>query len=149
MHRILVLHGPNLNALGVREPEIYGSVRLEDVDDRLRALAKELGCAIETRQTQHEGVLLDALYGAAGSSEGVLLNPGGLTHTSVSLRDAVRAIPLPVVEVHLSNPRSRESFRRVSFVSEAAVGIVQGFGADSYLLGLRALEGYLRRGSQA
>jgi 3-dehydroquinate dehydratase II len=144
MHRILVLHGPNLHALGTREPEIYGHVTLEEVDRRLRDLAPELGCEVECRQSNHEGVLIDALYASQSSADGVLFNPGGLTGTSVALRDAILAVRLPVVEVHLSNPAARESFRRVSLVSPAVLGVVQGFGADSYLLGLRALAGHLR-----
>ncbi len=149
MHRILVLHGPNLGALGTREPGVYGTLTLAALERLLHGLAEELGCALETLQTNHEGVLLDALHGAVGRIDGVLLNPGGFTHTSVALRDAVLATRLPVVEVHLSNPRGREAFRHVSYVSDAAVGVVQGFGADSYLLGLRALAGHLDRGNAA
>jgi 3-dehydroquinate dehydratase-2 len=145
MHRILVLHGPNLNALGSREPEVYGRGTLAELNRRLEELAKELGCALESMQTQNEGVLLDALYGAAGRVNGVLLNAGGLTHTSVALRDAVAACRVPVVEVHLSNPSARESFRRRSFLSDAVVAVVQGFGSDSYLLALRGLLGHLER----
>lgn len=148
MHRILVLHGPNLNALGSREPELYGSVSLAALERRLHDLAKELGCALETLQSQHEGVLLDALYRAAGQVDGVLMNPGALTHTSIALRDAVLATRLPVVEVHVSNPKAREPFRQVSHVSAVALGVIQGFGAESYELGLRALAGHLSRGTQ-
>lgn len=137
--RILVLHGPNLHALGSREPDVYGDTTLAEIDRRLDRLAAELGCQIETLQTNHEGVLIDALYGAAGSVQGVLLNPGGLTHTSVALHDAVRAVKLPVVEVHLTNTAARESFRHASLVSPAARAVVQGFGAESYLLALRGL----------
>jgi 3-dehydroquinate dehydratase-2 len=146
MHRILVLHGPNLNALGTREPEIYGRVTLDEVDRRLRELAPQLGCEVECRQSNHEGVLIDALYAAQSDASGVLFNPGGLTTTSVSLRDAILAVRIPVVEIHLSNPAAREPFRRVSLVAPAVLGVVQGFGADSYLLGLRALAGHLRDG---
>jgi len=146
MHRILVLHGPNLNALGTREPEIYGHATLEDIDRRLRALAAELEVEIECLQSNHEGVLIDALHQARGRTDGVLLNPGGLTHTSVALRDAVAATGLPVVEVHVSNPQARESFRHTSTVSAAAVAVVQGFGADSYLLALRGLAARLGNG---
>jgi 3-dehydroquinate dehydratase-2 len=146
MHRILVVHGPNLNALGTREPDVYGSTTLDDVHRRLEQLAAELDCRIESLQSQHEGVLIDALYGARGRMDGVLLNPGALTHTSVALRDAIAATRLPVIEVHVSNPHARESFRHRSFVSGAALGVIQGFGADSYLLALRAMCGYLSRG---
>ena len=144
MHRILVLHGPNLNALGTREPEIYGHATLEDVDRRLRALAAELEVEVECLQSNHEGVLIDALHQARGKKDGVLLNPGGLTHTSVALRDAVAATGLPVVEVHVTNPQARESFRHTSTVSAAAAAVVQGFGPDSYLLALLGLAARLR-----
>jgi len=146
MPRILVLHGPNLDALGTREPERYGRDTLEDVDRRLAALASELGCELETLQSAHEGVLIEALYRARGRADGVLLNPGGLTHTSVALRDAVLGAGLPVVEVHVTNPHARETFRSISTVSGAAVAVVQGFGADSYLLALRGLAGRLGHG---
>jgi 3-dehydroquinate dehydratase-2 len=146
MHRILVVHGPNLNALGTREPDVYGSTTLDDVHRRLEQLAVELDCRIESLQSQHEGVLIDALYGARGRMDGVLLNPGALTHTSVALRDAIAATRLPVIEVHVSNPHARESFRHSSLISGAALGVIQGFGADSYLLALRAMSGYLSRG---
>lgn len=147
--RILILHGPNLHALGAREPEIYGRVTLADIDARLEALGRELGCEVETCQSDHEGVLIDALYRARGRVRGVVLNPGGLTHTSVALRDAVKGAALPTVEVHVSNPHSREPFRHQSHVSAAALAVVQGFGADSYALALRGLVGFLTRGPQA
>ena len=143
MHRILVLHGPNLNALGTREPRIYGHATLDDIDRRLAELGAELGVEVECQQSNHEGVLIDALYRAHGRSHGILLNPGALTHTSVALRDAALAAGIPVVEVHLSNPTAREAFRHGSVLSDVAVGVIQGFGADSYLLGLRALAGHL------
>ncbi len=146
MPRILVLHGPNLNSLGAREPERYGTTTLDQLHRSLAELAKELGCELETLQSNAEGVLIDALYGAVGRVDGVLLNPGGLTHTSVALRDAVAAVPMPVVEVHLTQPQSRESFRRTSLITEAAAGLVQGFGPDSYLLALRGLAGRIARG---
>ena len=143
MHRILVLHGPNLNALGTREPRIYGHDSLDDIDRRLTDLGAGLGVEVECQQSNHEGVLIDALYRARGRSHGILFNPGALTHTSVALRDAALAIGIPVVEVHLSNPSAREAFRHASYLSGAALGVIQGFGADSYLLGLRALAGHL------
>ncbi len=145
MHRILVLHGPNLNALGTREPDIYGEDSLTDIDQRLRRLAPELDCEVECLQSQHEGILIDELHRARGRCDGVVLNPGGLTHTSVALGDAVRAAAVPVVEVHLSNPSARESFRRGSLTAGAALGVVQGFGAASYELALRGLAGHLSR----
>ncbi|MFI5370841.1 MAG: type II 3-dehydroquinate dehydratase [Candidatus Eisenbacteria bacterium] len=146
MPRILVLHGPNLDALGTREPERYGRETLADVDRALTALASELGCELETLQSAHEGVLIEALYRARGRCDGVLLNPGGLTHTSVALRDAVLGAGLPVVEVHVTNPHARESFRHTSTVSGAAVAVVQGFGVDSYRLALRGLAARLGHG---
>lgn len=146
MPRYLVLHGPNLNLLGQREPAVYGPHSLDEIDRRLATLAGELGCSIECRQSNHEGVLIDALQQARGNFDGVVLNPGGFTHTSVAMRDAVSAAGLPVVEVHLSNLQQRESFRHESLMSAVSVGVIQGFGADSYLLGLRALDGHIRRG---
>lgn len=143
--RILVLHGPNLHALGSREPDIYGRDTLAGIETSLNALARELDCEIESRQSDHEGVLIDALYQAHGRCDGVLINPGGFTHTSVALRDAIRGAGLPTIEVHVSNPLARESFRHGSLVSGVALGVVQGFGADSYLLALRGLVGALRR----
>ena len=143
--RILVLHGPNLNALGTREPAIYGRASLDHIRGLLETLALQLGCEVECRQTNHEGVLIDALHSAKDIANGVLLNPGGLTHSSVALRDAVLAAGIPVVEVHLSNPCARETFRHTSLISGAAVGVVQGFGSASYELALRGLMGVLSR----
>jgi 3-dehydroquinate dehydratase II len=143
--RILVLQGPNLNASGTREPAVYGRATLGDIHGLLETLALQLGCEIECRQTNHEGVLIDALHRAKGSADGVLLNPGGLTHSSIALRDAVLAAGLPVVEVHLSNPYARETFRHTSLISGAAVGVVLGFGPAGYELALRGLMGVLSR----
>ena len=140
--RILVLHGPNLNRLGKREPAIYGRATLGDIDARLVTLGDALGAVIETFQSNHEGELVDRIHTAADSGvRGVLINPGALTHTSVSLRDALLAVALPFVEVHLSNVHAREPFRRHSYLSDVAVGVVCGFGAESYELGLRGLLG--------
>ena len=147
MPRILVLHGPNLNALGAREPERYGDHTLEQLNRRLGELAEELGVELETLQSNAEGVLVDALHGAVGRFDGVILNPAALTHTSVAVRDAILSIPLPVIEVHLTQPQSREPFRRVSMVADVAAGTVQGFGIASYLLGLRGLVERLRHGA--
>jgi 3-dehydroquinate dehydratase-2 len=146
VHRILVLHGPNLNALGSREPEIYGEESLSDIDERLERLAKELGCEVESLHSQQEGVLIDELHRAKARFAGVLLNPGGLTHVSVALRDAVKASGVPVVEVHLSNPHARETFRHDSLTAGVALGVVQGFGAQGYELALRGLAGHLNHG---
>jgi 3-dehydroquinate dehydratase-2 len=143
MPNILVLHGPNLGVLGTREPSVYGNVTLAEIDRRLKDLGSTLGCQVDCRQSNHEGVLIDALYSSQPGAEGFLVNPGALTHTSVALRDALAAIGRPAVEVHLSNPASREEFRHRSTISAVVLGVVQGFGADSYLLGLRALATHL------
>ena len=141
--RVLVLHGPNLNLLGSREPDIYGSFSLGELDKALAKRAQERGVDLRTMQSNHEGALIDALHDAGtGSADVVLLNAGGLTHTSVSLRDAVVASGLPVIEVHLSNVAAREAFRHVSLIAPVVVGQVAGFGMDSYLL---ALDGAIAR----
>jgi len=143
--RVLVVHGPNLNLLGTREPEVYGRTSLAEIDAALSAQAKAAGAELRIVQSNHEGELIDAIQAARGSAAGVLINPGGLTHTSVSLRDALVAAELPTVEVHLSNIFAREAFRRHSYVSDVAVGVVTGFGPASYRLGLEALLEHLGR----
>ena len=141
--RVLVLNGPNLNLLGEREPAVYGSASLAGIDDSLRALAVELGIELDFFQSNHEGALVDAVQAARKSADAILINPGAFTHTSVALRDAFLAVGLPFVEVHLSNVFAREPFRRHSYLSDLARGVISGFGADSYRLGLRALDSIL------
>lgn len=135
---VLVLHGPNLNLLGRREPGLYGAERLDEIDARLTHTGAELGITVETYQSNHEGELIDRIQ-ASDHVHGFLVNPGGLTHTSVSLRDAFLAMDKPFVEVHCSNPAAREDFRHESLLADVASGTVAGFGGDSYVLGLRGL----------
>lgn len=144
--QIQVVHGPNLNLLGAREPEIYGETTLAEIDADLADLAGKRGCGLASFQSNHEGALIDCVQEAVEAMDGILINPGGLTHSSVALRDALAATNLPVVEVHLSNIFAREEFRKHSFVSEVAVGVVTGFGPTSYRLGLEALIAHLAGG---
>jgi 3-dehydroquinate dehydratase II len=138
MPRILVLHGPNLNLLGRRQPDIYGIVTLEEINHRLQRLAAEHHVELEILQSNHEGQLVEAIQGAMGRIDALVINAGAYTHTSVALRDAIAAVDIPTVEVHLSNLARRERFRHHSHLAEVAVGQIMGFGADSYLLGLQA-----------
>ncbi len=140
---VQVLHGPNLNLLGTREPELYGSATLEEIDAELAALGKDYGVEVQCFQSNHEGALIDRVQEARSWADGILINPGGFGHTSVALRDALLAVELPVVEVHLSNIHAREEFRRRSLVSDIAVGVVCGFGPRSYRLGFEALVAHL------
>jgi 3-dehydroquinate dehydratase-2 len=142
--RILVLHGPNLNLLGEREPEIYGRDTLPEIDAALGRVAAELGAEVESFQSNHEGALIDRLQAARGRADGLIVNLGGFTHTSVALRDALIATEIPIIEVHLSNLNKRESFRRDSLVADVAVGQIMGLGAIGYELALRALMGIKR-----
>ena len=139
---VYVLNGPNLNLLGLREPEIYGHDTLDDIAGRLEDRARAIGLQIDMRQSNHEGHLIDWLHEAnAQGAKAVILNPGGFTHTSVALHDAIKSITVPVIEVHLSNPHAREAFRHKSYVGSAAKGTIAGFGAASYMLTLDAAAG--------
>ncbi len=142
--KILVLHGANLNMLGLREPNIYGSNTLKEINDRLTQDAIELGVSLSFLQSNHEGVLIDAIHAAFEVQQGILINPGAFTHTSVAIRDAIAAVNIPTVEVHLSNIHKREEFRQHSFIAPIAIGQISGFGAESYRLGLRALVAHLK-----
>jgi 3-dehydroquinate dehydratase-2 len=143
MPGVLILHGPNLNLLGLREPGVYGQLSLEEINRRLVAAGQELGLDVRAIQSNHEGELIDALHQAREWAAGVVFNPGGYTHTSVALRDAISAIQLPVVEVHISNVYAREEFRHRSLLAPVCAGKITGFGWRSYLLGLQALAGIL------
>ena len=136
--KILVLNGPNLNLLGKRQPEIYGTLTLAQIEHRIRALAKELGIEIEVRQSNSEGELVTWIQEAANKFGAIVINPAAYTHTSLAMRDAVSAVGIPTVEIHISNIHKREPFRHHSFIAEVAVGQIAGFGVDSYMLGLRA-----------
>jgi len=141
----MVLHGPNLNLLGLREKEIYGTIRLKEVDQKIKSFAKNEGFEVAIRQSNSEGEMVNFIQRAFQKFDGLLINPAAYTHTSIALRDAILGIKIPAVEVHLSNIYAREGFRHLSYVAGIAVGQVTGFGVNSYLLGLRALIDHLRK----
>jgi len=144
--KILVLHGPNLNLLGKREPEIYGKLTLSEINDAITTLAGELTAEVTIFQSNSESALIESIHSAAASCDGILINPAAFTHTSIAIRDAIAAVALPLVEVHLSNIHAREEFRSRSFIAPVAIGQVSGFGLDSYLLGFRALFNHIKKG---
>ena len=144
--KILVMHGPNLNLLGTREPSIYGNVTIKEINSAISALALEMGIEVNIVQSNSEGALIERIHAAIGIYDGILINPAAYTHTSIAIRDALSAAALPVVEVHLSNIHSREEFRSRSFIAPIALGQISGFGPDSYLLGLRAIFNHLTKG---
>jgi 3-dehydroquinate dehydratase II len=142
--KILVLHGPNLNLLGLREPKTYGHTTLAEINRHLLALSGDLGVKVTCQQSNHEGVLVDAIQSAHGECDGLIINAGAYTHTSVALRDAIAGVGIPTVEVHLSNIYKREEFRHHSYIASVSIGQISGFGARSYYLGLRALVDHLK-----
>ena len=147
--RILVLHGPNLNLLGTRQPELYGRASLDEIDSAITERAGQLGVEVRTLQSNSEGALVDAVQAARDSAAGIIINPAGYSHTSVALRDSLLAVSLPAVEVHLTNPAAREEFRHVDLVAGACLGVVAGFGMSGYLVALELLVAHLRDRSQS
>lgn len=148
MLRLLVLHGPNLNLLGTREPSVYGQVSLPDIDKSIARRGGELGIAVQTKQSNMEGELVTWIQNARGYFDGIIINPAAYTHTSIAIRDAIAAVALPTVEVHLSNIHQREEFRHHSFIAAVALGQIAGFGPTGYLLALEALTSHLEAGSK-
>lgn len=142
-HSILILNGPNLNLLGTRQPEVYGSTTLDDVENMCVAAAARLGVTVTCQQSNHEGVLIDAIHEARGTHDGIILNAGAYTHTSVAIMDAIQSVCVPTVELHLSNIHQREAFRHLSYISKVAVGQICGFGAAGYPLAMQAIVDYL------
>ena len=143
MTSLLVINGPNLNLLGTRQPEVYGSATLKDVESLCRDTAAEAGCSVDFLQSNHEGELIDALHAARGQYDGIILNAGAYSHTSIALYEAISSIGIPTVEVHVSNIHAREAFRHKSLITPAALGIISGFGITGYALGVRALIAHL------
>lgn len=147
--KILIIHGPNLNLLGKREPQIYGTATLEEINSLLKKEADAVEVQVKLFQSNSEGEIVTGIQEAMGKFDGIVINPGAYTHTSVAIRDAISSVGIPTVEVHISNVYSREDFRKKSFISGVALGTVSGFGSDSYLLGLRGLTNYLKKSSEA
>jgi 3-dehydroquinate dehydratase-2 len=145
MKRILVINGPNLNMLGIREPGVYGTDTLQSIEEGLKRLADGLTVELELMQSNHEGIIIDRIHQAFGNMDGILINPGAFTHYSYAIRDAISAVNIPTVEIHLSNIHKREPFRHLSVIAPVAVGQIAGFGADGYELGLRALLKHLSK----
>lgn len=146
---VVILNGPNLNMLGTREPEIYGPQTLGDIEKQCTEFAKSLGITVDFRQSNHEGELISWIQEAGGSAQGIILNPAGLGHSSIALMDALLAVKIPVVEVHLSNIYKREDFRHHTYTARASVGVISGFGSGGYLLALTALNGFIINGRKA
>lgn len=138
MKKILVIHGPNLNMLGIREPELYGGTTLEEINEKINRLAREIGVEVTIKQSNHEGEIVEMIQGALGNYGAILINPAAYTHTSVALRDAIASVGIPTIEIHITNIHKREEFRHKSLLSSVAAGQISGFGVNSYLLGLRA-----------
>ncbi|MES0827301.1 type II 3-dehydroquinate dehydratase [Ruegeria sp. SCP11] len=149
MHKALILNGPNLNLLGTRQPEVYGNTTLEMVENLCVSHGASIGIEVSCLQSNHEGALIDAIHAARSEQDGIVLNAGAFTHTSIALMDAIASVELPVIEVHLSNIHARESFRHVSYISKVAVGQICGFGAQGYVLALDALSAHLKSESTA
>ncbi len=145
MASILILNGPNLNLLGTRQPEVYGHESLGDIEAMCRAHAEALGLALDFAQSNHEGALIDAIHAARGQHDGIILNAGAYTHTSIALMDAISSAEVPTIELHLSNVHARESFRHRSYIARVALGVICGFGAQGYVLAIDALRGHLER----
>ena len=148
-HQVLVIHGPNLNMLGLREPGVYGSTRLEEIDAQLEALGKHWGMGVQCYQSNHEGDIVDRIQSSAADLDGVIINPAAYTHTSIAIRDALLLLSVPVIEVHLSNIHKREPFRHHSFMSDVVTGQIVGLGVNGYYLALRALADIIGAAAQA
>ncbi|WP_353472231.1 type II 3-dehydroquinate dehydratase [Salipiger sp. H15] len=145
MHSLLILNGPNLNLLGLRQPEVYGRTTLADVEAMCRAHAEKIGVALDFAQSNHEGTLIDAIHASRGTRDGIILNAGAYTHTSVALMDAISSAEVPTIELHLSNVHAREEFRHVSYIAKVALGVICGFGPRGYTLAMDALVSHLER----